>query len=167
MKCDLFQEELRCLFYRCYRSVDGQSAILYFNESREKPCSEWKASSSNHIGGAGAPCFLISPGASRLSDEPEEQIYPRGIGFCIDSPTALLRVVELWLFPQIRAVRVCLCLCHVPQCMCVWAALVDGHRDAICMIQQEAVITSSPCRILQTSAGVGSKKKPLIVLIRA
>lgn len=124
MKCDLFQEELRCLFYRCYRSVDGQSAILYFNESREKPCSEWKASSSNHIGGAGAPCFLISPGASRLSDEPEEQIYPRGIGFYIDSPTALLRVVELWLFLRSElCVCICVCVCVMSLSACVCGQL--------------------------------------------
>lgn len=34
--------------------------------------------------------------------------------------------------------------------MCMWAALVDGHSDVICTNQQEAVITSSPCRISQT-----------------
>lgn len=28
MMSDLFQEELCCLFGRCYRSVDGQSATL-------------------------------------------------------------------------------------------------------------------------------------------
>ena len=34
-------------------------------------------------------------------------MYPRGIGFCIDSPTAPPRVVGLWLFSDHRHVYVC------------------------------------------------------------
>lgn len=51
--------------------------------------------------------------------------------------------------------------------MCTQTELLDGHSDVICTNQQEAVITSSPSRIFQTSIGTISKKKPLILLIWA
>lgn len=67
MMCDLFQEDFGCLFGRCYRSVDGQSATLSLMKAvkthvvNRKPPSTVKPHRDS-----GAPCFLISLGASRV-----------------------------------------------------------------------------------------------------
>lgn len=161
MNCDLFQEELCCLSDRCYRSADGQSAILALMKAvrsrvvNGKPPAQTTSESKS---------TLLSHLRIKSFDELEEQIYPRRIGFCIDSPTAPLRVVELWLFSDHRRVYVCVCEWYTSIC---GQSRSDGHTDVICTNQQEAVITSSPCRIFQTSIGMGSKKKPLFLLIWA
>ncbi len=73
--------------------------------------------------------------------------------------------MELWLFSS----QGCVCVCACPFILVYVGSpgTVDGHSDVICTNQQEAVITSSPCRIFQTSIGIGSSKKPLILLIWA
>ncbi len=125
-------------------------------------------------GRAGAPCFLIGPGCIKRFDEFRGNltisIPLRRSDFCIDLPTAFLKIMEWWPFSD----QGCVCMCvreregegGLASCLCYMrAVLVNGHSDVICTNQQEAVITSSPCRIFQTSIGISSKKKPLILLI--
>lgn len=60
----------------------GSEYHFYFNESCEKPCSEWKASTWSH---ARAPCFFINPSVVLMSWR--TKICQRIISICIDSPT--------------------------------------------------------------------------------
>lgn len=91
----------------------------------------------NHTEGAGASCFVISPGASG-----DDQIYPRKESSYVYLPIALQRVLRYG-------------ACMSPHMQTV---PVDAHNSVF--LCNSAATPSSPRRNLQRVAGAGSKFEP-------
>ncbi len=106
----------------------------HFNESCEKPCSEWKASRWNHIGEPGHPAFSLAPGCIKSFDELEEQIYLCRIGFCIDSLTSSSESCGAVTFLKSG---VCVCLC-MSLYTCVYGKPWDSRWTQWCDLHESA-----------------------------
>lgn len=99
-----------------------------------------------------------------IFDELEEQIYLSGTGLCVHSLTALLRVVGLWLF-----LRLGLCVWGLASCpfMCLLVGSTAKWAHHWCDLLGSAGSRNyqQAMQNLPHSIGIGSEKKPFILLI--